>query len=134
MRPGALLLAVATSLVAGLSLRSPVRLDVIRDRGVLARVVPGGAVENVYRLHLMNATEHPQRYQIDLLGPPGLSLLTTQSLSLDAVEARTLPVSVHLSAGQAAALAGKTLPFQFQITLQGSHQQVTERSTFQVPR
>ena len=134
---GALLLAMAAALVSGLSMRSPVRLDVIRDRGVIARLVPGGAIENVYRLHIMNATEFPQRYQVSVAGHAGLGLLKPLEIELGPVEARTVPVSVRLPATEAAAWAGQTVAFTFEVTplaTQGGGTPIAERSTFQVPR
>ena len=43
--------------VVGLSLwlRTPLHVDVERDRSSLARIVEGGRIENVYRLQVMNA-------------------------------------------------------------------------------
>jgi polyferredoxin len=49
-------------MAVSLALRSPFRVDVVRDRGVMARIVAGGAIENVYRLQIMNVTESEQRY------------------------------------------------------------------------
>jgi cytochrome c oxidase accessory protein FixG len=132
---GALLLVATTSLAVSLGQRSPVRLDVVRDRGVISRVVEGGAVENIYRLHLMNATESAQHYSVTVLGPPGLTLGTPLALGLDPVEARTFPVSVRLGSAQAAALAGQTLALQFEVTQTGQDAVRTrEKTTFHVPQ
>ena len=46
----------------------PLKVDVVRDRMTLARLVGEGRVENVYRLQLMNATEQPQRYRVTVQG------------------------------------------------------------------
>lgn len=49
-------------LVSGVGLalvwRPDFRVDVVRDRNALARIADNGAVENVYRLQLMNNSEH----------------------------------------------------------------------------
>ena len=50
-------------------LRTPFRVDVVRDRGALARLVDDGRIENVYRLQVMNATEMPQRFRIEVERP-----------------------------------------------------------------
>ncbi len=133
---GALLLAVGTAFVTSLSSRSPVRLDVIRDRGVMARQVAGGAVENVYRLHLMNATESTQRYRIEVLGPVGVALVKPLEVALGSVEARTVPVGVRLPATTASALAGQKVPIEFKVTpldAPTANAPVRERSTFHIP-
>ena len=63
---GAVLLALCVGAAgAAWSLRTPLKVDVVRDRASLARIVAGGKLENVYRLQIMNATEQPQRYRID---------------------------------------------------------------------
>ncbi|MDQ3058882.1 MAG: cytochrome c oxidase accessory protein CcoG [Pseudomonadota bacterium] len=134
---GAILLAVAGTLAATLALRSPLRVDVIRDRGVMARVVGHGEVENVYRLKLMNATEAPQRYRIDVQGLPGLAMAETHDIELASIEERLVPVTVRLPADTAASLSGQKLPIAFKVTqlaASGPVAQVLEDSTFLVPR
>jgi cytochrome c oxidase accessory protein FixG len=134
---GALLLGVAITFVASLSLRSPVRMDVIRDRGVMARTADDGSIENVYRLHLMNATEFVQRYRIEVLGPVGLDLVAPLEVELAPVEERTIPVGVRLPISTANALSGRTFQFEFKISPRGQNGeeiQVREKSTFFLPR
>ncbi|MES2482740.1 MAG: cytochrome c oxidase accessory protein CcoG, partial [Pseudomonadota bacterium] len=53
---GALTLGLLFSLV----MRTPLKVDVVRDRAALSRIVAGGQIENVYRLQVMNATEAHQ--------------------------------------------------------------------------
>lgn len=59
---GGLLTLVAAATVAAFATRPEVRANVIRDRSVMARQVEQGAVENVYTLQLMNASDHPARW------------------------------------------------------------------------
>ena len=56
---GAVLSAASVAFAASVALRSPFQFDVIKDRGTLARIVDEGAVENVYRIQIMN--EGPSR-------------------------------------------------------------------------
>jgi polyferredoxin len=49
------LIVLATG--AALYLRTPLKLDVIRDRGSMGREVEDGMIENVYRLQIMNTSE-----------------------------------------------------------------------------
>mgnify|MGYP000125439263 CR=1 FL=1 len=71
----AILLAICTAFVVSIALRSPFRVDVVRDRASLARIVDEGRVENIYRLQIMNATERPQQYRISADGLPGLRVV-----------------------------------------------------------
>lgn len=133
---GALLLLVAATFVVCINLRSPFRVDVIRDRGVMARVVSGGAVENVYRLHIMNATEAVQRYRVAVRGLPELAMAQNVEVTLGPIEERTVPVSVRLPGSRALALAGQTLPIQFELTQLANSEEaarVRESTTFHLP-
>src|SRR5687767_4264464 len=50
------LAAIAAALLVSLALKTPLKVDVIRDRAAMSREVEGGLVENVYRLQVMNTT------------------------------------------------------------------------------
>ena len=63
---GALLFAVAQ--------RNPLRLDILRDRGVLGREVAGGLIENVYRLQLINTSRAPMTLHVSASGVAGLTV------------------------------------------------------------
>lgn len=131
-----LLLAITVAFMVSLSTRSPMRVNVIRDRGVLARVVDQGAVENVYRLQVMNTQERTQRYRIGVVGLPGLALFPAQDIELGPVEERSVTLSVRLHGEHAAPLAGQTVPIRFHIQRlsdgEAAHR-ITEESRFLVP-
>jgi cytochrome c oxidase accessory protein FixG len=57
-----------------LSMRTPLALDVIRDRNVLYRMLDDGRVENVYTVKILNKTEHARRFRISVSGPGRLVL------------------------------------------------------------
>jgi polyferredoxin len=108
-----ILLAIVLAMLAGLVLRTPFKVDVVRDRGVLARLVQGGNIENVYRLQLMNATESVQTFQISASGLPGLAVASAPSAQVDATQSRWVAVRVQLPFE--AAIAGSH-PIRFHIT------------------
>ncbi len=70
----AILLALTGLFAYGLSQRTPLELDVIRDRNVLYRQTPQGLVENVYTLKLINMDERAHRYVVSVSGLPELTL------------------------------------------------------------
>ena len=72
---GAILLVITGATVVTLATRNPLKVDVLRDRGALAREISGGVVENVYRLQLMNTDERPRRYEIRAEGLSGLEVV-----------------------------------------------------------
>lgn len=131
----ALILLVIT-LLTNLWLRSPFKVDVIRDRGVMARLAEGGMLENVYRLQIMNATESTQHYQLQATG---LDQLVIQSDVLDAnhtvvvnaAESRGIPVRLQIPDGSMKS-GSHTVTFEIKAT--ESDAVVTEKSIFLVPR
>ena len=72
---GGLLSALVIGFVTTLALRSPVSLDVLRDRNTLYRLTDDGNVDNVYTLRILNKTEREQRFQIEAQGAAPLTLL-----------------------------------------------------------
>lgn len=137
---GAILGTVAVALLVGLALRHPFRVDVVRDRASLARLVDEGRVENVYRLQIMNATEAQQRYRVGVGGQQGLALAEGVEVTLGPAEARWVTVAVRLPPEDARALGPGAHPIAF--TIESSHAaaagapqaRLSEKSTFVVPR
>ncbi|MDB5867904.1 MAG: 4Fe-4S ferredoxin, iron-sulfur binding domain protein [Polaromonas sp.] len=127
----AILAGVTVALFASLALRVPFKVDVVRDRASLARIVSGGKIENVYRLHVMNATEATQNYRITASGLPSLLLAPEGTISVDATESRWLPVTLQLP--YEAASAGSH-EIHFEVESINSPGRVTEKSVFLVPR
>jgi cytochrome c oxidase accessory protein FixG len=130
-----LMLALLAGLLWGLQGRPDVRVDVIRDRGVMARQVDDGAVENVYRVQLMNQTDLPQRITLSATGLAS-AVAHAPEVALGPVEDRQVNVTVRLSAQQAAQLAGQTRGVRLQVASrsEAGSSLVSEGSTFIVPR
>jgi cytochrome c oxidase accessory protein FixG len=131
------LLLIAAAVAASIALRMPFKVDVVRDRSSLARIVDDGHVENVYRLQIMNATESAQRYRVAASGLPGLALQAPVDVALAPAEARWVTVELRLPP-EAAAQAGSgahTVHFDIE-RLAGADQaprSLHEKSTFVVP-
>jgi cytochrome c oxidase accessory protein FixG len=70
----AFMLILVSVFVTALATRTTLRVDVIRDRGMLGREGADGMVENVYRLQMMNASEHRVFLTVRAEGLPGLSV------------------------------------------------------------
>jgi cytochrome c oxidase accessory protein FixG len=128
---GAILLALSVALSWSLAVRTPLKVDVVRDRAALSRIVSGGRLENVYRLQVMNATEQQQRYRITAQGLPGLMVASDSDVIVGPAESRWVPVRLQIPYGSA--LAGSH-PIQFRIAAQGENAHVNEKSVFLVPR
>ncbi len=63
-----LLLVLTAGFVYGVSARSTVGIDVLRDRNVLYRELPNGQIENVYTLKLTNRSEEIRHFEISVSG------------------------------------------------------------------
>jgi len=89
--------------VAGWSLatRIPLRVDVIRDRSVMARETQDGRIGNLYMLKVMNITEEPRSYTLGVRGIDGLEIVTGTKVKADAAENREVVVEVRLPYGAA---------------------------------
>jgi cytochrome c oxidase accessory protein FixG len=134
---GTVLLAITVALGIGLATRSPFRVDIVRDRGAMSRIVEDGWVENVYRLQVMNATEQPQRYRVAVEGLDGARTAGGQDERVDSAQSRWIAVSVRIPPQAAASLGSGAHAMRFAIRQQlptGDGATVTEKSTFVVPR
>jgi len=89
----AILWTIIGAVALTLLLRVPLKVDVIRDRGALAREVEGGLIENVYRLQVMNTDETPHQYTISASGLRGIR-----------VEGLSQPLTIAAAAAQLVAL------------------------------
>ncbi len=127
----AILGAVVLAMVVSLALRTPFKVDVVRDRGMLARMVDAGRIENVYRLQIMNATETTQDFGIAVEGLPGLVVVSDTTVSIASTQSRW--VAVRVQAPPDAASPGSHA-IHFVVTGQGVVGRVVEKSAFIVPR
>ncbi|RYF01935.1 MAG: cytochrome c oxidase accessory protein CcoG [Comamonadaceae bacterium] len=127
----AALVALCVAMLASLVVRTPLKVDVVRDRAALSRIVAGGKLENVYRLQIMNATEEAQRYRISARGLEGLELASEPEVAIDAAQAHWVSVRLQIPYGSA---APGSHPVTFDIQALGAKDQVAEKSVFLVPR
>ena len=125
-----ILSSIVLAVLISLSMRTPFKVDVVRDRGVTARPVAGGKIENVYRLQLMNATEKQQRYKITVNGMPGLQISSETVLAVESTQARWVPVRVQAPFDAA---APGSHPIHFEIDALDSSGHLSEKSVFLFP-
>jgi cytochrome c oxidase accessory protein FixG len=136
MRPRVLiytgiLLAITSAVFVSLLVRTPLKVDVIRDRGALARMVEQGRIENVFRLQIMNITEVPQRYNVSVAGLDGIAIASTHEFDVLPSEVRSAVVRVQIPPGSAPG----SYPIDFDIQAIGKEDvKVRETSAFLVPR
>ncbi|MBV8503906.1 MAG: cytochrome c oxidase accessory protein CcoG [Paucibacter sp.] len=141
LRPRVLIYASALLLIGGLvigsiALRTPFKVDVLRDRAALARIVEHGHVENVYRLQIMNATESTQHYRIGAEGLNGLAIASSSELDVGPAEARWITLRVQVPPQTAAAQSPGAHPIHFVVDRvdAAARGRIVEKSTFVLPR
>ncbi len=123
--------AIVIALLVSLSLRTPFKVDVVRDRSTLSRITEYGTLENVYRLQIMNAAEHAQTYRLLVRGLPQLKITTDTEVMVDPAQARWIVLRADVPYGSTEPGSHK---IQFEIQAVGSDHFVVEKSVFIVPR
>ncbi|MCC7017883.1 MAG: cytochrome c oxidase accessory protein CcoG, partial [Rhodospirillales bacterium] len=92
---GAVLAAIVAATVFALATRQPLKVDVLRDRALLAREGDNGMIENSYRLQIMNISEAPQRYAIRVAGLPGIEIEHARIVHVPPAESQMVPIEVR---------------------------------------
>ena len=133
---GTILTLLITALLASLWFRTPFRVNVIRDRGVMARLADGGMLENVYRLQIMNGTETTQHYQLNANGIKDLAIEvdgteTNQTISVKPAESRWVSVRLEIPDGS---IESGSHRVEFEIKALDNNDSILEKSVFLVPR
>jgi cytochrome c oxidase accessory protein FixG len=98
----AILSVLAVAFVWSVATRTPLIVDVLRDRNALYREAADGSVDNVYTLKIMNKDGQAHRYRIVVEGPAGIAPMGgTLEIEVPAQEVATLPVTLRATPGTA---------------------------------
>ncbi|QNP48315.1 cytochrome c oxidase accessory protein CcoG [Diaphorobacter aerolatus] len=125
------LIGLCIAMMVSLVGRTPLKVDVVRDRAALSRIVAGGKLENVYRLQIMNATEGVRSYRIGATGLQGLSVVTDPLVEVGPAESKWVSVRLQIPYGSAEPGSHKVM---FDIAAREDNARVSEKSVFHVPR
>jgi cytochrome c oxidase accessory protein FixG len=91
-----LLLILCGALVSSMMMRTPVILDVIRDRNSLYRELPDDIIENIYTLKIINQSNDARAFVLSVGGPDGITLDGVEDeLLVDGGGVLSLPVRVR---------------------------------------
>ncbi len=69
-----LLTILVTAMITSIATRTPVILEVLRDRNTLYRELPGDLIENSYTVKILNQSNDPRSFRLTVDGVPGLVL------------------------------------------------------------
>ena len=126
----AILLAIVAAAGVSLSLRVPLKVDIIRDRAAIARDVGDGEIENVYRLQIMNTTEQPRMYEIAVAGLKEIHIDGNPSVEVGGASSRMVPVKIRVHVEREHVRAG-TYPIEFTVRApEAPRERVREKSVF----
>lgn len=105
------------------------KVDIMRDRNIMYRETSQG-IENLYQLHLINATEQTQHYNIRAKGLPDIKLESEQSLTIEATKEALIPLSLAIPHLEKSGSQRITI----EVTAQPSGETVSTDTTFYIPR
>ena len=129
---GAILAGLTIALIASVVTRTPLALDIIRDRNALYRETSEGLVENVYTLKLINKADRAQAYRIGVSGIEGIRLQMDRN-PIDVGAHEVLSVSARVQADPYSLTRGSTtILFSMEAAGNGS-QRVDEEARFLGP-
>jgi cytochrome c oxidase accessory protein FixG len=134
----AILSLLVFGLLASLWVRTPFRVNVVRD-GVMARMTNDGKIENVYRLQLMNGTEQTQYYQLKVNGLKNVEIEAEAQeggkhekwVTVKPTESRWVIVDLKIPDGEMSSGSHK---IEFEVQAKDSKDVAIEKSVFLVPR
>lgn len=93
----ALLFVFSAMFAYSLYIKPSFKIDITRDRGIMHRQIDDTHVQNVYQLHLTNATEKTAQFALSVEGLAGLSVLQPPTITLPAAGEIVLPFSLELT-------------------------------------
>ena len=115
-----------------LAMRTPLKMDVIRDRGAMGREIDDGMIENVYRLQVMNTSERAHTFRIGVSGIDSIRLETPVEVRIEGASTRAVPVLVRID--HATGKRGSN-PIAFTLeALDDPALRVEEKAVFLVPK
>ena len=93
---GALLMVLIGALVSSMAMRTPIILDVIRDRNSLYRELPGDLIENIYTVKIINQSNDARVFSLTVEGFEGVYLDgVSEEITVDGGGVLSMPVRVR---------------------------------------
>lgn len=93
---GVVLLAITTLFILSVWLRTPLELDIIKDRNRLFVTNSEGYIVNIYKLRILNKDQVSHTYTINVDGNENLMYQGPKTITLDSEGIREVPVRVAL--------------------------------------
>jgi len=134
LRPRIVVYALVLGVLVGgfgwsMASRVPLRLDVLRDRNALYRLLADGSVENVYTLKIANQSRVPMRYRLSLEGAEAVTFGRSTPQEIDVPADTLLAVPVTLAAPAGAVHGKVAVAFRVEATTE-TGQRAQQKSSF----
>ncbi len=131
----AILCLITLAVFGTLALREPLKVDIMRDRGALAREVEGTWIENTYQFQFINVDEKPHRYKVQATGLPGLVIASETEFDVAATSTKLYVVRMQAPIAELEALEKGSHRIQIRIdSLTTPGVGVDEKAAFFIPR
>ena len=132
----AAILAVIVSAVFGsLILRTPLKVDIMRDRGAMAREVEGTHIENTFQFQFINTDERAHLYKVTATGVPGLRVVSGDTFEVPKISTKLFVVRMQSPIADLEALEKGSHRIQIRIdSLTTPGVGVDEKAIFFIPR
>ncbi|HWR96481.1 MAG TPA: FixG Ig-like domain-containing protein, partial [Arenimonas sp.] len=121
-----LLLALLAGTIAGIALRKPLLVDVMRDKQ-LYRMTDDGFIENAFTLRLVNKSDEPRTFSVTLQESADIRLVESPVV-ISALPEQVLTLPITLRAPMDAVKGKRDI--HFEIGTQDSDEKVIEESRF----
>jgi cytochrome c oxidase accessory protein FixG len=126
-----LLLVLVSGLITSMVTRTPLILEVIRDRNTLYRELPDAIIENSYTIKLINQHNEARSFTLSVDGVPGLQLDgVDQPLTVAGGELVSLPARARADRANASGIMNITFTA---VAVDDENLSVTEDSRFLGP-
>ncbi len=96
---GGLLAVIMVAFVIAISLRTPLEVDVIRDRNRLYIETPDGLVENIYTLKIANMDQIDHVYHLSTEGLENVTLLGESKITVHSGKVKSIPLRLAVDPG-----------------------------------
>ena len=105
-----ILVLLTCAVVYTLLVRTPAKLDVMRDRNTLYRETGEGLIENVYTLRILNKDDQPHSYTISAEGMTDMTLLLEQQdLAVEAGAVKNVSARIQIDPADIKSASNKIL-------------------------
>jgi len=126
-----ILMAIIVATAWSLAVRIPLKVDILRDRSTLYRVMDDERIENVFTLRVMNTDESAHRYEISVSGIDGIQIVGDSVIDVPATSTKSFILSAGVDEGKGK--KGSNQIF-FEIQAQNSDKiAVREKASFFLP-